>query len=302
MDPFEEDHFFVTLPSNVSSTDYFPENTAANYVTRLQQRFCFQGKWTVGVVGVSYTYSFFNITRPLKFTISTCRRGVGFRRFDLNTFVPKGRYESIEKLVEAINKLIERYESITVFKGVRDPKASLTLPNLQVRPLTKSVAVFEGVFEEDNTYIFIEFEKELCEILGFTEEDEAKLRRKIFHQHELNESQEKPNPKPTNHDLLNHAKRPYDLSGGIYNIFLYCDACAPSFVGDNRAQLMRTIEIPSGAKYGDQINLQYNPPYLLPLAANEFGSIEIHFKDAQNNTIPFEFGRSIVTLYFKRLY
>lgn len=54
--------FYITLPSNVSSTEYFPENTVVNYYTKLAQRVVLDGSWEVGLSEVSFTNSWYNIT------------------------------------------------------------------------------------------------------------------------------------------------------------------------------------------------------------------------------------------------
>ena len=96
------------------------------------------------------------------------------------------------------------------------------------------------------------------------------------------------------------AEKPYELSGGTHGLFVYCDIVKPSFVGDSYTQLLRLVQVPSGIKFGDQVLITYANTYYVPLLTHEFETIEVHIKDDVGDTIPFEFGRSIMVLHFRK--
>jgi hypothetical protein len=107
---------------------------------------------------------------------------------------------------------------------------------------------------------------------------------------------------PTSKDIGYKGTRPYEISGGYHSLFVYSDKIQPSFVGDSYTQLLRLVEIPSNAKYGDQVLITYPNSYYVPLLVKEFDTIEIDIKDSTGESIPFEFGRSIVVLHFRKIY
>jgi hypothetical protein len=94
---------------------------------------------------------------------------------------------------------------------------------------------------------------------------------------------------------------PYDLSGGFHSLFVYCNIVKPSYVGNTYTQLLRLVEIPSDKKFGDQVLIAYPNTYYIPLLTQEFETIEIDIKAETGETVPFEFGRSILTLHFRRV-
>jgi len=65
--------FYVTLPSNVKS--YFTDNTVGNYRTKLSRKLVFpQGqKWYVGLAEISYTKSYYNVTKRQEIEFKTDR-------------------------------------------------------------------------------------------------------------------------------------------------------------------------------------------------------------------------------------
>ena len=55
-----EDNFYITLPSNVKS--FFLENKISNYKTKLSSRIILPDEWEVGLVEISYTFSWYNLS------------------------------------------------------------------------------------------------------------------------------------------------------------------------------------------------------------------------------------------------
>ncbi len=69
--------------------------------------------------------------------------------------------------------------------------------------------------------------------------------------------------------------RPYNIWAGYQSLFVYSDIVSPSFVGDSYTQLLRLVEIPNEARFGDQIKLTYPNTYYIPLLVKDFEVIEI---------------------------
>ena len=86
-----------------------------------------------------------------------------------------------------------------------------------------------------------------------------------------------------------------------YSLLLYSNIVRHTPVGDTLAQLLRLVEIPGRSKFGQQITITYDKPQFYPLNFNYFKSIEIKFLDDTGRIIPFQFGRTYVTLVLKKL-
>ncbi|ELT95821.1 hypothetical protein CAPTEDRAFT_188804, partial [Capitella teleta] len=52
--------FYLVLPSN-SSFDFYPDNTVANYTTRLPRDIELSGEWEVGLEEIQYSHNWFSI-------------------------------------------------------------------------------------------------------------------------------------------------------------------------------------------------------------------------------------------------
>ena len=91
-----------------------------------------------------------------------------------------------------------------------------------------------------------------------------------------------------------------DMTAGIHSIYVYSDIIKHSYVGNSMAQLLRRVDVPL-VPYGAQISHIFPAPHYHLLCDQTFGSIEIVLKDDADRLIPFRFGRSIVTLHFRRV-
>ena len=81
-------------------------------------------------------------------------------------------------------------------------------------------------------------------------------------------------------------------------IYVYCDIVEPQVVGDTNAQLLRSI--PLEGKFGDIIsetfvNIQYSM-----VQRKLFEDIEILLRGDTGDPVPFERGKVVVTLHFRK--
>ena len=89
--------FYMTLPSN-SSVEYYPENTAACYTTKLADTVKLEGDWEVSLAEMSIPCAVYNIVvvaNQCYYTISL--DNVHF----LTTVVPEDNYERLHALCDA---------------------------------------------------------------------------------------------------------------------------------------------------------------------------------------------------------
>lgn len=126
----------------------------------------------------------------------------------------------------------------------------------------------------DRNDILVSFSRDLASILGFIDFKESK------------------------NTII--ASRSINFMRGISSIFLYCDICQDSIVGDVMAPLLRTVHFKRN-NYGDPINILYTNPVFIPLCKSFINSIEIILMDDLGQLIPIEEGKTIVTLQFKQI-
>ena len=94
------------------------------------------------------------------------------------------------------------------------------------------------------------------------------------------------------------AARVADITKGINSLFVYCDVLQHVLVGDACAPLLRIVSA-SGAS-GEIVTKTFEEPLYVPLQKKNFDSIEIDIRDDLGRSVPFESGKVIVTLHFRR--
>lgn len=102
----------------------------------------------------------------------------------------------------------------------------------------------------------------------------------------------------SNNDVL--ASHGPNLRRGIHSIFIYCDVCEETMVGEGKSQLLRVVNF-NRQNYNDSVNIIYNDPNYIPVTKTFINNIEIKLCDDMGNFIPFEEGKTILTLHFKSL-
>ena len=94
------------------------------------------------------------------------------------------------------------------------------------------------------------------------------------------------------------AEREADLDHGFHDLYLYCDIIQPQYVGDALVPLLRIL--PVEGKDGERISRLFIRPQYLPVSRKQFESIEVNIKRDTGETVPFEFGRVLLTLHFRQ--
>jgi len=302
------DNFYVTLPSNVKS---FSTNTVANYKTKLASRLILTDDWEVGLVEISYTLSWYNVPKKEPIYLLTWEDGK-IKTAREKAYLPSGRYDNINQIIDLINENLKLIKSFT-FKTISKTDSNLKIeyyPFIKVSENNRLVRTSQGV-QQNNKCIFIQFSENLCNILGINlKHMKSKYVDKLMKYGEI-ENEYKKNQlstadiiytEPDDDTLTYIGDKPYEISAGYHSLFVYSDIVSPSFVGDSYTQLLRLVEIPSNSKFGEQVKISYPNTYYVPVLVKEFDTIEIDIKDDTGEIIPFEFGRSIVILHFRKVY
>lgn len=288
-----KNNFYITLPSNVGHT--FKKNSIANYTTKLASRLELHGEWEVGLVEMSYTVSWYNFPEIQDIEVKYWKNGP--KSFSKTIKFPKGRYDKIDDILRALNSLMLE---------IRGEIKHVEVPSFVVNSKNRKVSIKCG-YDNSNRMIFPILSTELCTMLGIDrskmiESFGTKLLEYDLQLNTIAEDQRpiyKP-PKPSDDDRYFDGIFPYEIAAGYHSLFVYSDIVKPSFVGDSYTQLLRLVQIPTDCKFGEQVLITYPNTYYVPLMTHDFETIEIHIKDDTGESIPFEFGRSIVVLHFRR--
>ena len=90
----------------------------------------------------------------------------------------------------------------------------------------------------------------------------------------------------------------FELNRGLNMMYVYCDVAAYTAVGDTKAPLLRVCNV-TGI-HGEVVRITYAHPQYVPLARREFDTIEININDELGRPMPYEFGKSVAVLHFRR--
>jgi len=261
-------HFYLTLPSD-SSSKYFPENTAASFKTKLSERIDLDGDYEFGLAQLLYPHSWFN------FDNSDGRYRIHFKKIsedkEEDQTVDRSDLEGVEETDGGVDYVFTSgqfpYEKTLL--GVINEKIGMS-PNVLFRwnPWERKVRLFinsnVGVFSMSDAF---------KDLFGFEENGPYTKGEHV-------------------------ATYTFDLNSSLRMIFIYSDIASYSLVGDSRVPLLRVCD--TDGEYGQMIQKTFTHPHYVPLARNNFDSIEININNELGNPVPFEFGKSVVTLHFRR--
>ena len=85
---------------------------------------------------------------------------------------------------------------------------------------------------------------------------------------------------------------------GFHDFYFYCDIIQPLYVGDALVPLLRIV--PVERKDGQRVSKSFLRPQYVPVNRKQFESIEVNIKRDTGETVPFEFGRVLLTLHFRQ--
>jgi len=137
-------HFHLTLPSN-ASMDIYPNNTIAQYVTKLPRRIELNGDWSVSLKEISTPLAFCNIrANYYKLTVKSNEME------EPEEFVmQEGNYLTEESIIDELNRLVYDYQAnvrfgLVMIDGVNVRFRLLTANNVAVR-LNRALANLLGM-------------------------------------------------------------------------------------------------------------------------------------------------------------
>lgn len=269
------DHFYITLPSN-SSEQFYGRQSMSNYKTRLSKSIDLDvDEWEVGLAEIIYPHTWKNINDG-KYSV---------KLLDGNDWVwkeaeiPQALYDNPLQLVDCINKATD-----DVMGKTQENKI-----HLWYNELTRKITV--GV----TSGYMIEFPLSIASALGFG--DTAVILKNSYNT-ELHgfSIDEKKNA------VYDYSKitGPYvlDLNRGLHTFFIYCNIVEYQLVGDSNVPLLRTVAV--SGKNGEVVAKSFDNIHYVGLGRSTFQDIELHITDDTGLRVPFEQGRIIVKLHFRR--
>jgi hypothetical protein len=82
-------------------------------------------------------------------------------------------------------------------------------------------------------------------------------------------------------------------------MYVYCDIASFVPVGNTKSPLLRVCNV-SGS-YGEIVRVTFDRPFYVPVSRREFDTILIDIRNELGQPMPFEFGKSVVTIAAMRL-
>jgi hypothetical protein len=94
------------------------------------------------------------------------------------------------------------------------------------------------------------------------------------------------------------ANETFDLHAGQRLMYVYCDIASFVPIGNTKSPLLRVCNV-SGS-YGEIVRVTFDRPFYAPVSRREFDTILVDIRNELGQPMPFEFGKSVVTLHFRR--
>ena len=285
------DNFYITLTSNSKSN--FED--ISKFRKKLSSNVNLKGDWDVGLTSISFPNSAFNFNEKeyINYTYYDSFNNK-MKIFKKPVEISMNNYIDIKSLMEEIAS-----SRIKSMNSLKKGDASIDLPELELN--TKNNILFFQLKLYNNFLVFPQMSEHLCYMLGF---DKKLLDQKISDVYQFYEKELTKNStyihKHANKDKTLSALFSYNLKCSLNSIFLHCDLIKETHFNEHSVQLLRCIEIPNSAAYGDQISINYPICHYIPVRYNEFESIEITLKDEIGDYFPFRFGNILITLHFRR--
>lgn len=237
---------------------YFPNNTVAQFITKLENAISLSGDWEVGLVEIQYQHSWSNLIknegRILYSQLLYPPPTDGKKAVQSILRVPPGYYETAADIVQVLNE----FGLASKFK---------------YSPITRrlNASMDKGAS--------LHFTPQLSSMLGIS-------------------ARQNPIVNDTDAPMQWRSSHVCDVSRRFSALYVYCSVLEHIPVGDTKAPLLRIVNV--SGKSGDIVHVIYDRPLYVPLQQRNFDNVEIDIRSDTGEVIPFEFGKSVVTLHFRR--
>lgn len=264
--------FYLTLPSNTS-----PDNTTANFSVHLPTKLDLPGKWEVALVEIQYPHSWDNIhssggsDNVIEITFPNDAK--------VAVYIPPGYYGTVEELISAIQYGQQR-SSQMILQTYKNHQTIISGKNVKTNHIKDVVKGFQ-----------LEWNQTL-----------KRVQCKLFRIKSVKLSQQVQYMLGFETDTIDGTNEiayfQPDLRSGFYSLYIYCSLVEPQIVGNITAPLLRHVHI--DGSHGDIVEKLYQTPHYVPVVTKEVDRIEIDIKDDKNQSVPFQFGKTVVKLHFRK--
>ena len=253
--------FYLTLPSN-SSMQFFPDNRASHYFTKLPQEINLSGDYEVGLSEIQFSSSYLNIEDKschVRFLETEDETEKACAEIGI-IFLPAGLYSSNELFITTLNNLSQKEigprangkPKLKFYFTKASRKASLTIYEKKLR---------------------LQFSPKLERVLGMS-----------------SLQYDGPGYYPGSYMM--------DLNEDFKSIYVYCDIVKARPLGDSMSPLLRIV--PTAKPNEEIVHLIYEKPHYVPLSRLQFGTLEVLLTTDKGIPISFSSGTTILTLHFRR--
>jgi hypothetical protein len=97
-------------------------------------------------------------------------------------------------------------------------------------------------------------------------------------------------------DVTGHAA--FDVNRKTNLMYVYCDVATDSAIGGAKAPLLRVCNV--SGEHGRAVHVVYVRPHYVSVGRREFDTVKISINNEAGRPMPFEFGKSVVVLHFRR--
>lgn len=318
----------VHLDSN--AIDSRTKNTPSSFVNFTPCLFTYSSKnFEVALTELQYQHSWYNL--PTIQYVGFFEKPLKIPQFIRS--IDAGYYQSIEDLLKIINDLI--YWSCRNSRE-EDPKVKAANEKIKEGVLYYDNTRKMKIKRPDLLDYEIGFSYELAQVLGYTnhffmvytlsdyeqlaKQEEFRIRSMYpsvnmvaVAETPYHGAEGKKDPMPGGSNLVvmkyearfpktSVAERPFDVSGGIDQLFVYCNLIKEHMFGNQSKKILRVISINRSEfdRFGQNITTAILNPQFFPLFETVFDRVEIEIRDRCGQLIPFTSGSVIATIEIRR--
>ena len=262
--------FYMWLPSNTN----LPGNKTNDFKVILPAPVNLEGEWEMCLASIVYPHTWFNISKDdtiFKIYILNKKQEKNPWHLVSTRAISDNNYVSTEQLIQALNlELVTFAKDTNMAEG--DPRLKFYFDPLLGRVVLKM---------KSQIIMSIELSEKLQYMLGYSN-------KFIGASSTTFEGNEKV-------DLASFAP---DMLGGLDQLFIYCDLCCLSILGDQFASILATV--PVQGKFPDVQHYHPVEPHYIPLQNKSFETVKILIKTDTNRLVPFNFGKIMLQVHCRK--
>ena len=281
-----EKQFYIHLPSD-SSLSVYPDNKISEFSTKLARTVELDGAYEVGLSEIIYPADYYNVDnreRNYSFAIKQRNFDAGGEivhenaMFDvqIESDLYYTRLEFLEKINNEINTNLGRLHIPALIEMTLDASDRVVIAISRIGP---QVAVDlqeqkEGVVVK----MFFELSSQFGKRLGFDETVSISVDDSTPHR----------------------ARHKFDLFMGKKLMYVYSDIVSYSLVGDVSVPLLRACSLPEPST-NNTIHLAFPDIHYKRVQKSHFDTIDISINTEEGMLMPFQSGKVLITLHFRRM-